>query len=76
MTNDPPPLSCSEGGEGMRNLFSVLYSLFFALSSVLCPLSSVLCPPITLLLHHSITPLRVSAWRGRDLRPVVGGYLR
>src|SRR5947199_8848741 len=30
MTNDPPPLSCSEGGEGMRNLFSVLYSLFFA----------------------------------------------
>jgi len=74
MTNDPPPLSCSEGGEGMRNLFSVLYSLFFALSSllfplcsVLCPLSSVLCPPITLLLHHSITPLRVSAWRGRDL---------
>ena len=56
MTNDPPPLSCSEGGEGMRNLFSVLYSLFFALSSFLCPLSSV--PPLP---YYSITPLLRSA---------------
>ncbi len=63
MTNDPPPLSCSEGGEGMRNLFSVLYSLFFALSSLLFPLCSVLCPlsSVPPLPYYSITPLLRSA---------------
>jgi len=63
MTNDPPPLSCSEGGEGMRNLFSVLYSLFFALSSLLFPLCSVLCPlsSVLPLPYYSITPLLRSA---------------
>ena len=73
MTNDPPPLSCSEGGEGMRNLFSVLYSLFFilyylffALSSLLFPLSSFLFPlsphyPTTPSLHYSAPRQRV-AW--------------
>src|SRR5205823_14810379 len=64
MTNDPPPLSCSEGGEGMRNLFSVLYSfilcsLLFALSSVLCLLSSHY--PTTPSLHYSAPRQRV-AW--------------